>query len=208
MSAKDLYSQISKKLKTDTIWTKEQAELYETLKLLLQENSLSKKFYKVNMHYNEYLKFMFEREWYNQDKDKLFINKIIKNCVLLENTINNSDGIKIILFFKLFNIKLNGFYDKKLDIFYIYFSKDNGKNAYLAYFNTHKDIKEQYSMRLPEFEKIYNLTGFLDTMFKKSSLIQFVVDTFRFYNCELLLCHNVGIRYNVTLDQIYSKIRA
>lgn len=209
MSTKKLYDELSEKLKTNTIWTKEQAEIYETIKLLLHENSLSKKFYKVNMRYKEYLDFMNELDWYKQDKDKLYVNKIIKSCVLLENPINNSEGIKITLFFKELNIKLNGFYDKKLDIFYIYFSKDTSNEiAYMAYYNTHKDTRGQSDMRLPEFEKIYKVTGFLDTMFKKSSLVKFVVDTFRFYNCELLLLHNVGIRYNITLDQIYNKIHA
>ena len=63
-------------------------------------------------------------------------------------------------------------------------------------------------MLLPEFEKIYEVTGFLDTMLKKGSLIRLVVDIFRFYKCETLLHHNVGLRYDVTLEQIYSKIRA
>ena len=209
MSAKNLYDDLCQKLKTDTIWTKEQAEIYETLKLLLHEHSLNKKLYKVNVHHKEYIDYMSELDWYKEDKDKLYVNKIIKSCVLLENTINNNQGIKITLFFKDINIKLNGFYDKKLDIFYIYFSKDkNNEIAYLAYYNTHKDTKNQLDMRLPEFEKIYNVTGFLDTAFKKSSLIKFVVDTFRFYDCDLLLLHNVGINYNITLNQIYSKIRA
>jgi len=207
MSAKNLYDDLCKRLKTDTVWTKEQAELYETLKLLLHEHSLCKKFYKVNMHHKDYIDFMNELDWYKQDKDKLYVNKIIKSCVLLENPINNSQGIKIILFFKELNIKLNGFYDKKLDIFYIYFSKDkNNEIAYVTYYNTHKDTRIQADMRLPEFEKIYNVTGFLDTMLKRGSLIKFIVDTLRFYGCELLLLHNVGIRYNITLDQIYNKI--
>ena len=209
MSAKNLYVDLCQKLKTDTIWTKEQAEIYETLKLLLHEHSLSKKFYKVNINHKEYIDYMVELDWYKQDKDKLYVNKIIKSCILLENPINNSEGVKIILFFKELNIKLKKLHNKKLDIFYIYFSKDkNNEIAYVAYYNTHKDKRNQADMLLPEFEKIYNVSGFLDTMFKKSSLVKFVVDTLRFYGCELLLLHNVGIRYNITLNEIYSKIRA
>lgn len=208
MSAKDLYIDICKKLKTETVWTKEQAEIYSTLKLLVQEHTLCKRFYKVNSRHKEFLDYMTEQDWYKQDKDKLYVLSILKSCMLLENPINEPGGIKITLFFKGFETCLNGFYDKKIGLFYVYFSKNNKEPAYLAYFNTHKDTKEQHSMRLPDFEKIYEVTEFLDTMFKKSSLIRLVVDVFRFYNCETLLHHAIGIRYDVTLEQIYSKIHA
>ncbi len=208
MDAKKLYEQLTQVLKTDTVWSKEQAAVYSTLKLLLQEHSLSKKIYKVNTTHRDFLNYMFEQEWYQKDTDKIYVRSIIKCCVLLEIPVNIPDGIKIVLFFKDFNVKLTGFYDKKIGIFYIYFSRDNEEPAYLAYYNTHKDTKEQNSMLLPEFEKIYKVTGFLDTMLKKSSLIKLVVDIFRFYKCETLLHHNVGLRYDVTLEQIYSKIRA
>jgi len=207
MSAKDLYSSINKNLKTDTVWTKEQYEIYCVLKLLLQENNLSKKIYKVNKNHKDFLQFMHEQEWYKNDKDKLYVHDMIKYCMLVEQPINNSEGVKITLFFKNFETYLNGFFDKKLNIFYIYFSKNNKKNAYIAYYNTHKDTREQHNMRLPEFEKIYETTGFIDTMLKKGSLVRFVVDVFRFYKCEILLHLSVGLRYNVTLEQIYSQIR-
>jgi hypothetical protein len=208
MNAKELYAHLDKRLKTDNIWTKEQAEIYSVLKLLLHEHSLSKKFYKVNANHSEYLKFILEQDWLKEDKDKLYVHNVIKSCVLLEHPINREEGIKIVLLFRGFDVTLTGFYDKKLGIFYVYFSKNSNEPAYLAYYNTHKDTKEQHVMRLPEFEKIYKVSGFLDTMLKKSSLIRFVVDTFRFYKCEMLLHHAVGLRYDVTLDQIYSKIRA
>lgn len=211
MNTKELYVFVNQKLKTDSVWTKEQAELYSTLKLLLHEHSLSKKFYKVNKNHAEFLNFMFEKDWYKEDKDKIYIKNIIKVCVVLENPINNSEGIKILLYFKGFDVYLTGFYDKKIEVFYIYFSKklsESSEPAYLAYYNTHSNIKEQHSMRLPQFEKIYEVTGFLDTMIKKASLIRMVVDILRFHKCESLMHHNVGLNYNVTLEQIYSKIRA
>ena len=208
MYAKELYAQLDQKLKTDNIWTKEQAEIYNVLKLLLHEHSLSKKFYKVNARYGEFVDFMLEQDWYKEDKDKLYVRNVIRSCVLLEHPINRQEGIKIVLLFRRFDTKLTGFYDKKLGIFYVYFSKDESKYAYLAYYNTHKDTKEQHSMRLPEFDKIYEVTEFLDTMLKKSSLVRLVVDIFRFYKCEMLLHHNIGLRYDVTLEQIYTKIRA
>lgn len=211
MNTKELYVFVNQKLKTDSVWTKEQAELYSTLKLLLHEHSLSKKFYKTNKNHAEFLNFMFEKDWYKEDKDKIYIKNIIKVCVVLENPINNSEGIKILLYFKGFDVYLTGFYDKKIEVFYIYFSKklsESSEPAYLAYYNTHSNIKEQHSMRLPQFEKIYDVTGFLDTMIKKASLIRMVVDILRFHKCGPLLHHNVGLSYNVTLEQIYSKIRA
>ena len=208
MNAKELYAQVDNMLKTTGIWTKEQSEIYSVLKLLLHEHAISKKFYKVNGRYGEFLDFMFEQDWYKQDKDRLYVHNIIKSCVLLESPVNRQEGIKIVLLFRNNNTMLTGFYDKKLGVFYVYFSNDKGQQAYIAYYNTHKDTKEQHSMRLPEFDKIYEVTTYIDTMLKKSSLIRLVVDIFRFYKCELLLHHDIGLRYNVTLDQIYSKIRA
>ena len=199
-----IYEECDRLLNSDGIWNDNQALLYSSLKVLLKKQSLSKKLYKLNKdHYEDYVKFLKETDWYIGDSDRIYIELLFKSCLLYDPIVNTEKGIKCVFFIKHTQCFLNIFYDKLLNVFYVYFSKNNAK-AFVCYYNGHEKIKLQKEMRLPEFENIYQVTEFSDSMFKKSSLIKFVVDTIRFYGLEEILFLNIGINYPVNLNSIYN----
>lgn len=194
-------------LRSEGLWNENQELLYNTIKTLLKENSLSHKLYKLNKDcHGPYVNFIKEKDWFTYDKDRIYIETVLKTCMLFEPPLMTNDGIKLVLYFKGNDSFLCAFYDKKLEVFYLYaLSKTKNKKAHLCYYNRHANIKYQKSLRLPEFSEIYETLGLLEAMFKKSSLIKFIVDTLLFYNLDPLLHIHIGINYNITLKQIYEK---
>jgi hypothetical protein len=193
-------------LRTDGIWNENQELLYNTIKRLLKENSLSHKIYRLNKDcHDHYVNFIKEKDWFIYDKDRLYVENVAKVCVLFQPPVISQHGIKLVLYLNGYNSFLYAFYDRKLEIFYLYGLSKNNDRAHICYYNTHANIKYQKSLRLPEFEKFYEITGILEAMFKKGHLIKFIIDTLLFYNMEELLNINIGINYNITLKQIYEK---
>jgi hypothetical protein len=199
-----VYEECNSLLKCDSIWNSNQALLYSSLKVLLKEQALSKKLYKLNKdHHEKYIKFIKEQDWYIGDSDRIYIDTIVNTFLLYDPIVCNDKGIKCVFFIKNTMSYLTIFYDKLLNVFYVYFSKNNAK-AFVCYYNGHDKIKMQKELRLPQFESIYEVSGFSDSMFKKSSLVKFIVDSLKFYGLEELIFLNIGINYPVNLNSIYN----
>ena len=208
--AESVYKYVSDKLKCETKWTDDQAKIYDCLKLLLADYRIEKQIYKLNDKYADYKKFIMCRPWYNGNKNRLYIDNLTRNCVLSEKVINDEErGTRIVLFFKNFNCNLQLFHDKKLELFYGYFSHKNSKETgYFACNNPHKNIQEQNVMKIPDFDAMYKISNIMDSMITKKNFMLFIIDTIRYYcvDNQTVLNIKIGLNYNITLEQLYQQI--
>ncbi len=78
-----IYEECDRLLNSDGIWNDNQALLYSSLKILLKKQAFSKKLYKLNKdHYEKYVKFLKETDWYIGDSDRIYIELLFKSCLL------------------------------------------------------------------------------------------------------------------------------
>lgn len=155
-----------------------------------------------------------EQLWYGYSKSKPIMNQLLDLMVMTNYICDVNDYCNNFMLvtsfdkFKLHTCLYHNHINKFLN-FYIYFENEQKNRAYLAYYTLAMGMEPNGNMKnlkLPEFEKIYQVTGLNQQMFYQYDLLNFFAEIIMYYE-ESNQLGNIQISHimPVTLNQLIEK---
>lgn len=155
-----------------------------------------------------------EQSWYNYSKSKIIVNNILDEMALVKYISDNKEScvnFMIHLSFGTFSLNVC-FYKNKINQminYYIFFENNKGEKGYLAYYimATGTQIVDTLKkIKLPEFDKIYQITGINSQIFYQYELLNFFSEIIMYYDDSGLIGDiHLGNFLPVTLNQLINK---
>jgi hypothetical protein len=155
-----------------------------------------------------------EQLWFTYSKSKPLISHLLDSMSVINYTFDDNDfctNLMAIISFEIFKLHIC-FYKNKINDFlnyYIFFENDQKQKAYMAYYTISlgtEPTETVKKLKLPEFAKIYAVTGINSQMFYQYDLLTFFSEIVMYYDesgflGDIQICFNVS----VTLNELVNK---
>lgn len=152
--------------------------------------------------------------WYSYSKSKPIIGQLLDSMAIINYVCDVNDHctnfILVASFdqFKLYACLYQNTINNFLN-YYIYFENETKNRAYLAYYTMAVGMEPNNNMKklkLPEFEKIYKVTGLNPQIFYQYDLLNFFAEIIMYYE-ESGLLGDIKISHGIplTLNQLIEK---
>lgn len=210
---KDFESTLQLVLSKNT-WTREQHNLYKIVKTYSDNYEKENKKYETRDDIDIIRNNLISQYWYKVCTIKPALN-ILFDSMSLEtfSYSSNEHAINYILVmnFDKFNLSISFYKNKKNECinYYIYFENFETKNkAYLCYYTKALKFtpsKELLALKIPEFDKIYQVTDISPSIFTQFDLVCFFSEIIFYYD-ESGEIGNINMTYSVSqsLNQLIS----
>lgn len=152
--------------------------------------------------------------WFGHSKSKPIISQLLDSMSIVNYVSDINDYcINFILVISFGQFKLYAcLYQNNINNFmnfYIYFENDNKNRAYLAYYTMAPGMELNVNMKklkLPEFDKIYQVTGLNSQIFYQYDLLNFFSEIIMYYEesgslGDIQISHGVSITLNQLIDK-------
>lgn len=224
MSPVQLESRLSNILSTKKIWTEEQAKIYQSLLRLVKSNQEKFDLYKLNLNREQLVQKINEQPWLEECVNKSKLQSLINNSIieLNEKVIEEMDGgdhrdtLRVTINFPSHRFKFHIYYseyfrgNKRLQVHSMsFFSQLNNDKvrAYFTFYDNVKNKKYQETLRLPQFEQIYQVTGKNEIDISKSSFVKLFTEIVIFFDeKERIANTKIGLKYPLSLNQLKTQI--
>ena len=195
--AEDINKYLDQILDSPSIWTERQVKVYQILKTKVSKFQSKEPEFFLNQDKEPIMLNIQEQSWFEESRNKSIIRALFDEMIIKEYQTDQTTANFLITFYKS---KFNLIMSYQKGKFYYYLETlDGAQRAYFTYYDTHGSQKQQESLRLPEFDKIYSISKLKLTEINKRELLKFFSEILVFYD-ELGIsdCH-IGIKYPISM---------
>jgi len=192
-------------------WSPTQHDTYKWLKQLVQQFSTTEQLFeskddKVIIRNN-----LKDEMWYNCSKSKPIIGQLLDSMSLQHYTYDHHEdclSLSLVMKFNYFALhsELYQNYTDQLTHTYIYVENPQHQRAYITFYTKFPGTEMPSNLKLPDFDKIYQVTNLSQTIMYQSDLLNFLSEITMYYDDSGILGDlPIGNGINVTLNQLINK---
>jgi hypothetical protein len=194
-----------------TEWSHPQYETYKVIKSYVESYEEENRRYEVKDDKIIIRNNFKEQPWFAYSKSKPIISQLIDQMKLVDYIYDKNEfclNLYVVLAFD--NFKLNGCLYKNTvnDCINYYISLENHRHqkAYLTYYTHFHGVDANQKLKLPEFNKIYDITKLSQTILYQGDLLNFFAEIIMYYDESNTIGDlPIGVDLNVTLNQLVEK---
>lgn len=188
-------------------WTSFQNKAYVKMKHIIENFQEDSKKYEIKDDKLIIRNNLKDQIWFTYSKTKPIISQLLDCMSLIHYIFNDSDfctNFYLVISFGKFNLHAC-LYKNKINNFlnhYIFFENHKKIKAYLTYYHysmgtsINEDLKK---LKVPEFEKIYDVIGMSDQILSQYDLLNFFSEVIMYYD-ESQIIGDVQISHNFSLS--------
>lgn len=195
-------------------WSHIQYETYKLIKQYVDSLKEENRIYEIRDDKMIIRNNFKEQSWFNYSKSKPIIGHLLDMMKMVNYMFDHNEyclNFNVVLSFDHFQLNgclyknyVNGFVN-----FYIFIENDKHQKAYLTYYTqspgieSSNDIKK---LKLPEFDKIYQIINIGQNIFYQCDLLNFFSEIIMYYDESGTIGDlPIGFNLNVTLNQLIEK---